>query len=281
MAKLLATDLDGTLMYPTKITRCIPKKNVKFLREWSNEGNNIVLITSRSINFMDRLHEELQIPFDSITCTSSVIEANNKIIRNESMDNESLKNILETINKDYHPLAFLMTTDKENLVIKNLSGVGKFLMFFYKLYWIFQFKRREPYKLDNKLFDEELENSKVYKVMIFFGLRKNKNDVAKRINKILREQFPTIECSWSSVIIELTPPNCNKGEGLEYYINSQGIDRDDVYVIGDSGNDITMFNKFHKHSTCMLHAFPSIRKYAKYTISRVYKLKKVLLKKEK
>ena len=281
MAKLLATDLDGTLMYPRRIKRCIPKKNCKFLQEWYNRGNKIVLITSRSIQFMDRLKEEIKVPFDSITCTSSVIEADGKIIRDASMDNKSIKHILDKITKQYKPSAYLMTTDEENLVIKDLTGAGKLLLFFYKFYWFLQFKRRESYKLDNKLFDEQLAKAKIYKIMIFFGLGRKKNQVAKDLNKILRDEFPSIECSWSSVIIELTPLNCNKGSGLEYYTHNQGIKPDDVYVIGDSGNDISMFNKFHRHSTCMLHAFPSVRKYAKYTISRVYKLKKVLLKKEK
>ena len=58
------------------------------------------------------------------------------------------------------------------------------------------------------------------------------------------------------------------------------INKDDVYVVGDSGNDITMFNKFHEHSYCMKRGHPSARKYAKHIITRVYKLEKLILRGE-
>ena len=39
MNKVLATDLDGTLFYPKGRKRCIPKKNVKFLQDFIDDGN--------------------------------------------------------------------------------------------------------------------------------------------------------------------------------------------------------------------------------------------------
>ena len=126
-----------------------------------------------------------------------------------------------------------------------------------------------------------MKNGKVYKVMTFFGMGKSKRTLSKEINKELRDNFPEIESSWSLIVNELTPKGCNKGEGLEHYCNVAKIPADDVYVIGDSGNDIAMFQKFHEHSYCMAHAYPSVKKYAKYTVSRVYSLDKLVLKGEK
>ena len=59
-----------------------------------------------------------------------------------------------------------------------------------------------------------------------------------------------------------------------------GIKPEDVYVVGDSGNDITMFSKYYDLSYCMKRGHPSARKYAKHIITRVYKLEKLILRGE-
>ena len=280
MSKLLATDLDGTLMHPHKFTRLVPKKNVKFLRKWIDNGNRLVLVTSRGPEFIERLQKEIDRDLDYICYTSSLIKADGNIIKDESMDSHTISNVLNMINETYHPVAYLMNMKDQPLLIKDLSGVGNLIMVFYKLYWIFQGKKREKYILDNRYFDTALKSGNIYKVIVFFGFRKKNKKISKEINKNLRESFPEVESSWSSFVNEITPHNCNKGAGLQYYCEHLGIKKEDVYVVGDSGNDITMFNLFHENSYAMAKAYPSVKKYAKHVISRVYKLDKIVLKKE-
>ena len=116
--------------------------------------------------------------------------------------------------------------------------------------------------------------------MTFFGFGKKKRELSKEINKQLRSNFPSLESSWSIIVNEITPKGCNKGDGLVEYCRKLNINHDDVYVVGDSGNDISMFNAFHEHSYCMAHAYPSVKKYAKHVITRVHKLGKLVLKGE-
>ena len=279
--KVLATDLDGTLFYPRCLTRCISKKNVKFLRKWIDAGNKLVLVTSRSAEFCEKLKDEIQRPFDLISCTSAQIEADGKIIRKETVPNEIMEDVINKINRTARPIGILMTTDKYPCAIRDSHRKStKFLLFFYKIYWFFQFKYREPYHFSNKDFNLEVKDGKIYKAMLFFGFGKRKSKFAKEMNKAFREQYPNVEFSWTSIVNEITPKDCTKGQGLEYYCDHLGISRDDVYVIGDSGNDITMFNAFKNNSFCMKHASKSIRKYATHTVGRVYKLEKYLLPKE-
>ena len=279
MSKILAVDLDGTLLYPHKFFRIIPKKNVRFLRRWIDEGNKLVLVSSRGPEFMDRLKDEIERDFDYISYTSSFIKADGKVIRDVSISAEEMSKILNKIEKKYHPLAYLMDVKGQPLLIKNLSVGTKFLLTIYRLYWYLQGKKKEPFILSNSKFDAGLSEGNIYKVMVFFGLAKKKSEISKEINKGLREQFPDVECSWTSVVNEITPQNCNKGEGLRYYCEHLNIDHKDVYVVGDSGNDISMFNLFHENSYCMAKAYPSVKKYAAHTISRVHKLGKLVLDK--
>ena len=279
--KLLAVDLDGTLFYPKQVGRCISKKNVKFLQEFIDQGNKVVLVSSRSYFFTKKLQEEINRPIDFINCTSAQIIADGECIRDEVMNKKQLKNILSEIDQQYRPLGYFLTSKKYSIVIKEAKRVSFLFKLLYGIYYFFQFKYRENYVLDNKLFDREIEEGDVYKVMIFFGLGHKKKTLTKEINKKLREEYPQIESSWTSKLNELTALKCTKGDGLEYYCNKLNIDKNNVYVVGDSGNDITMFNKFYEHSYAMQHAPKSVKKYAKNTVRRVYTLSKLLLKGEK
>ena len=281
MPKVLATDLDGTLMYPARLFRCIPKNNVLFLRKWIDEGNRLVLVTSRGPEYMDRLRKEIQRDFDYITYTSSYIVADGKVIKDVSMGADMMKEITHNIYHEFHPIGYLMNCKNAPMLIKGLSIWAWALVAIYWFYWFFQGKRREKYILSNKVFDEYLKNGNVYKVMVFFGLARSKRELSKEMNKEIRLKYPEIECSWSKVVNEITPKDCNKAEGLKYYCEHLGINKEDVYVVGDSGNDISMFKLFYENSYCMAKGYPSVKKHAKHVISRVYHLDEIVNGKEK
>ena len=281
MCKVLACDLDGTLFYPRGIRRCISRKNVRFLRRWVDAGNKIVLVTSRSHIFTEKLKKEIQRPFDTLNFTSARVYHDDELIRDVWMPNKEIKAVFEEIETKYKPLGYMLNSDEDGLVAYNPKRSGFIFTWIVYIWYFFQFKYREPGKINNAKFLDVLDHGKPYKMVTFFGFGKKKRELSKSINKELRANFPGIESSWSIIVNELTPKGCNKGEGLVNYCDTLKINYDDVYVVGDSGNDISMFTQFHDHSYCMAHAYPSVKKYAKHVISRVYKLDKLVLKGEK
>ena len=50
--KVLATDLDGTLFYPKDKKNIICLENLKFIRDFIDEGNKVILISGRSFDFL-------------------------------------------------------------------------------------------------------------------------------------------------------------------------------------------------------------------------------------
>jgi len=277
MNKVLATDLDGTLFYPKQSRRCISKKNVEFIRKWIDAGNKFVVISSRSLQFLQRLKSEIDRPFDILASTGSQQIIDNTLARDEKMNNVELQDLLKRIDRKYKPMAFLMTTKNYPCVIKNNRGVGKILASIYKLWWYAQGPYKEPMFVSNSTFQRELNEGDIYKIMVFFGLSHKKDKFAYELNKSLREEFKEFEFSWIYQVVEITPYGCSKGEGMEFYCKHRGIDYKDVYVIGDSGNDISMFKTFQENSFVMKHASPRVKKYAAYVVPSVHSLEKYLL----
>ena len=254
---------------------------MRFLQHWIDAGNRLVLVSSRDHKFLRSLEEEIQRPFDVIAGIGAHIEIDGKVVKHVSIDNEALKRTIDFLDKEYHPLAYLLTTTEHPLIIRNNSITSRALSWIYWFRWILQGKAREKYIINNKMFDSEVENGDIMKVMTFFGYGKSKKKTTKEINKVIREKCPDIESSWTRIVNEITPAGCSKGASVDYYCKYLKINPSDVYVVGDSGNDITMFNLYNENSYVMSKAYPSVKKYAKHVIRRVYKLDKLLLKEEK
>ena len=133
MCKLLACDLDGTLFYPKHLTRCISKRNVWFLRRWIDAGNKLVLITSRTAEFVERLKKEIKRPFDYMACTSAQVFHDDKLIKHVWMPNDELKDVFWKIDKKYKPIAYLLSGENHPCVCYNPKRVPFFFVVFYNI----------------------------------------------------------------------------------------------------------------------------------------------------
>lgn len=278
---LLATDLDGTLLYPNRLKTCMPKKNAEFLRRWLDFGNRVVCISSRSLSFKERLEKEVGRKLDFIGASGAQISLNDKVIKDVFLPNDSIPGLIEKIDKEYRPFAFIAVTKDYPFIIYPPRCRSRFLLWFYRQYWKSQGAKGEKYILDETTFKEQIKSGKVYKIIVFFGFGKKKATLTREITKKIREKYLDIEASWSKIVIELTPRDCHKAIGLSEYCQRSHIDTRDVYVVGDSGNDITLFKSYYEHSYCLKHGYPSVKKYAKHIIRRVYNLDKLVLKGEK
>ena len=115
--------------------------------------------------------------------------------------------------------------------------------------------------------------------MLYFGLGKRSRDKANKVCKILRNMNDNIEANWSNNVVEITPRGCSKNVALRTLLQNQGLSEKDLYVVGDSGNDISMFKEFHENSFCMGHSPKTVSKHAKYTIDKFEDLSRYIFEK--
>ena len=273
--KLIATDLDGTLFYPKSRFTMIPKKNKVFLQKFVDDGGRLVVVTSRHQSFTKKISDRLGRKIDVVGVDGTYIEKDGEVIHEAFFEPESFRKFVYDIRDNYDP-AILMLTSKRYPVIHLRSDASLWARFFFVLYQSVQGVYRDPWRSSDHLFFQEISRGEANKLMIFIGLRKKKQRLAKKITEKLASDYPQFDFVWLNQFIEVTPKGCNKASGLSIYLDNLGINGDNVTVVGDSGNDVPMFRMYKKHSYCMSHAPKDVQAEASHVIDRVSDLENEL-----
>jgi len=269
--KVIATDLDGTLFYPRKRIRMISKDNRAFIDKFMDDGGKILLVSGRNRYFGEKVAQNLHRQVDVVGCNGSFVLDGGRLIKESFFNKDALRKILNETCREYKIPIVMLFTKRHNLVIPH-SGVGWLTGLCYSTYEFFQGTYREPVVRSDRVFYEELEGGEVYKAMLFFGVAPRRKIQAREANKLLRLRYPEAEFSWVEQAIEITPKGASKSEGIAFYLDYNHLSRDNVLVIGDSGNDISMFEAFKEESFCMDHSPDEVKKHASHVIKRFYDL---------
>ena len=268
MRLLLGSDLDGTLFYPKHRIRMLSPKTVKFLQSFIDEGNELVVVSGRNHGSCKKVGKKLNRPISIVGCNGAVIYHKDECIQNKTIDAETAHKVLDYLEEKYHPRGYYVMTNDDEFILrepyKSLTyKIGNLLWYWY------QGVLREPYFVSKEKFDKAINENKVNKIMVMFGINKKSKQISKEANKDLHEKFgDVIEPSWSFQFIELSPAGTSKSSGLKSLANYLNITNRDIYVVGDSGNDISMFKEFSENSFCMAKAPLSVSKYASHTLKK-------------
>lgn len=277
MQKIIATDLDGTLFYPKDTKEMISKPNLFFLQNFIDKGGEAILISGRSDAYCRKTIKKIDRPCAAISYNGACIFDGEKMIYQNAIKNSEAKAIIDEIYKTYkNHGVFLMT---ENGLSIHLVYKSKIIRYGFRLYYKTQGIYTENLLPYEDQYEKELNEGKIFKIMIYFGLGKRMQNKAKQANTILRNTYDNVECNWSRNVIEITAKDCSKAKALKYLLESQDALDKEVYVVGDSGNDISLFKAFPKNSFCMGHAPEAVKKYAKYTIDKFEDLSRYIFEK--
>ena len=250
MDKIIATDLDGTLFYPKDTKEMICKPNLFFLQSFIDQGGEVILISGRSNEYCKRVIKKIGRPCSAVSYNGACIYDGEKLIMTNKIPNDEAISIIDEITQQYKvPGIFLMT---ENGLSIHLKCKSKLVRWLYKLYY----KSTGVYAEDLMPLESDYE-----------------------ANSVLRNVYDKVECNWSTNVIEITAKDCAKAKSLEILLKYKGKTADNLYVVGDSGNDISMFKAFPKHSFCMGHAPQNVKKHSKYIIDKFEDLSRYIYEK--
>ena len=94
----------------------------------------------------------------------------------------------------------------------------------------------------NKITIEEIINNKMqYSFFSFFCKNKDIDAIENIKNSIISKYGKSFEAFRNLFFIDIAPKNCSKGNGLKNILSLDNISKERLYAIGDSFNDLSMF----------------------------------------
>ena len=242
-----------------------------------NETDKVELDTLNELKYVSKgglkLEKALGRKVDCIGCNSGFISIDNKMVQAVPMDNQKMMNLIYEMKKE-KPAGFILMSEDYNMVLTK-KDFTDWVRIGFQIYMATEVNYGEKYTISDEIFYKEIMSGKVYKLMAFFGVTKKDKLRAREVNEKWSKKFTDFAFSWAGEAIEISAKDCTKANGIKNYINLLGIDKNEVAVIGDSGNDISMFSEF-QNSFCMDHAPLSVSKYANNVIKRVSNLSKYI-----
>ncbi|MFV0504778.1 MAG: Cof-type HAD-IIB family hydrolase [Lachnospirales bacterium] len=228
MYKLIAIDLDGTLLNNNKE---ISEINKKAIEKCINKGVHVFLTSGRSPLSMFPYIEPLGLnkidAYMSAFSGSMIFDSNKNIVSEKFLDRDIALDILSKIPEENLGIVLYKTMNR--LYTKNLNEFVKYYA--------------SNINLEVNIVKDFAEVEGDFKeVLIWCQSVEVLREVVKRFEYLYQGNKVKMMMG-SSHILEFINPHCNKGASLEYICNHYGIDIEDTIAIGDSQNDIELLQK--------------------------------------
>lgn len=250
--KIIATDLDGTLMAPDHIT--VTQRTKSALLNAHNKGVKIAIATGRTLGFITPVIQ--QIPFIDYVIYSngaSVYDLHSKkIICKNHISPEITAVILTKLNSlDVYYNTYVDSTvyiqENKQQFYEGRELPEEFLK-------IFMASSKVCENLCEELGGKEAEIIAVY-------------SADENIRNSLSEYFKSLGLLVTASLkdeIEATVPSANKGTALCDLCKALGINRSEAMAFGDALNDIQMI-EFAEYSFAMENGCDELKRTAKFT----------------
>lgn len=238
MRKLLASDLDGTLLGASKVLSEPVKRAVK---RWQDAGNLFVIATGRMISSLEYYADQLNASQYIISCSGAVTYEDKKPIREHRVPMEKVETLWKVMQETG---GYAQVYAGRKLVAIRRGGVAERYENYVKTL-------PEPYSIPISYAKELGEDfpRDVHKLSFTFESEEDAKQVLEKMGNL-----QDVNCFKSlSYLYDIISLQSNKGIAVKSLAERLGIREEDTYVIGDNENDVSMFEHF-KNSGIMRSA---------------------------
>lgn len=229
---LIATDLDGTLIGDDEK---VSEKNLEAMRKAVDMGIYVVPTTGRSYYEMPEVLRSVK-PFTHCICSDGAVlfHKDGDKIAQELFSRETAQDIYEILS-DYDTMTELYIDGVPVTDVKYLTDEG---LEYFRVEENYKSVIRDTHRgvADSPLFFKD-NFHRVEMFNVFFHDYDEREEAFKRLGEI--EEIETTTSMRSN--IEILRKSVNKGTGLTALCRILGVKKENVYVMGDSRNDISMF----------------------------------------
>lgn len=242
---LVAIDLDGTLL---KDDKTISTNSIKFLKEFENNGNYVVIASGRAPRSILKYQQILNLNSPFIAYNGAYARS---LHTNYKLDYKiSFLDVIKIYNDNINKtISLMMCESKDKMFLDKIDN--KLINFF------------EPMNMKvikgniNKILNEDVYSCIV---KIKSPLKDNQEKISKYFSK-----FKNLEVRfWSHCdYAELFITKVSKGSALEKIVKFCNVLKQNVLVFGDAENDIEMLSTFN-NSFLMKNGLEELKDKVKY-----------------
>lgn len=250
--KLIATDLDGTLLTSPYGTS---DENILQLKAAAQSGIRIIVATGRTFSEIPQQIKDISEIDFFITSNGSCIRKNNGDIVHSSYLSEDTVQAVFEFSENYKCFPDIYI-DGNSYMQK--SHAMEFASYTFDMFSIDEIASLCTLTDDiYKLFRSN--PSKTEKMNLFFASAQEREKAEKNLRSVLSDVNITNSMSLN---IEISDINASKGKALEYVCGNfvSDIKSSEIMALGDSNNDISMFD-YAGYSVAMGNAPDSVKNY--------------------
>jgi len=241
----LASDLDGTLIENNTIS----KSNIDSLNKLKSYGGLFIIATGRPFNGVSSLIKKynLDVDYKVLLNGALIMDKNEKILVHKTIPFNIVNEILSKV-EESSPLVSLETGFKTFTLKDVHDGI--------------------PY--DEKMMIDNLDEILCEDISLISLYFENESlDVIDSISNTINSLFSDYCVSYRNLnFIDIVPLGCSKGNGIDKICSIINLDYNNLYTIGDSFNDVSMFN-ITKNSFTFDYCEDKLKAYALNTVSSV------------
>ena len=244
MIKLVASDLDGTLLF--KGAQSLPEEIFPLIRQLKKMGILFVAASGRQYANMKKMFQPVVDDMAFISENGALAVYNEKVLYQDSFEQELVREIAESI---YDKEGSEFTCSTKDLMINVVGNVCK----------------------EINSFEEITEPCMKLAVYERGGLQ---DDTIHYWNERFGDKCTVVTSG--TAWVDFIPFDTNKAKGVEKYQEILGIRPEECIVFGDEYNDIAML-KSVPYSFAMAHAKDGVKQAAAYETERVETILKKLI----
>lgn len=266
--RLIASDMDGTLLNPHS---AISKANIEAIRRLDRTDTEFLICSGRDYHDARAIIEPCDISCSYICLSgAAVYDKDGELLSEIPLTRQNIDDIVNILTSLHADMDILTSCGRYTTVSKDekLKEVYSFL----------NGKNASPDSISDTdaLFAAAMKRTdsmtfigsiqEIPKEAVIFKICSNglpSHKVAKL--KEMFSRYPDLAAASSFPDnIELTNKAAQKGPALKAYAGLKGIPPEDIMVLGDSDNDLSMFTPEFGWTVAMDNAMPCIRDAARY-----------------
>lgn len=258
MIKCIISDLDGTLLSKNNQMggMAIHPEDVAAVKRWEDSGGLFAVATGRDYGFAEPLEHDHGIIADFVASNGGAIYIDEQVIHKRPIPGDVVVKFLQRLHSLPSKVDYLA----------NLEGLQKLCDDDPGSFYNARVKHSPNGSYTTKEYIALDEKPGAYKISVNVRNMQDKPAYWDLLNAEFANEL-TITSS-GRTFLEVNGAGVDKASGLEIYLQDRGLEHDEVAVIGDEDNDLTMLQAF-KYSFAMASGNPVVIETARYVVGSV------------